>query len=76
MMASPQALELDGEAKKILAEMRPTIFDGHAVTKEVLNNVSRQLDQLFEKMKQLPTMSPAQIQKEYDDMPEVGLMKR
>ena len=76
LAASSQALALDGQAKQVLAEMQPAVFDGQTppkVIKHVLDDVKRPLDELFKRLKRLPARSPDKVQQEYDEVQEMKL---
>ena len=73
MAASPQALALDGQAKQIRAKMNFY----QPITKHMVDDLQRQLDPLFQEMKQMPAMSPVEVQqyqKEYDEIQEEVMM--
>ena len=75
MAASPKALEFEKRAeqlsndlvKEYLSDMsmsRPPIARGE------LMKLKKQMDQIFEEIKQLPALLPGQAEKEYNEFPE------
>jgi hypothetical protein len=74
--ASPQALELEKKVDALNKKWKEGLelilsTPGHFVTKEEMQNVDKQMDEVFQEMKRLPTLSPGDLQKEYDDFPEM-----
>jgi hypothetical protein len=78
MAASLQALELEKKAEQLDDQLtkRVTTDDStpyRAVTKEERMDIDKQIDQIFDEMKTLPTLPPEQVQNEYNDFPEQKL---
>ena len=72
---TPKALELEKRAQALRVQNlrridTPDASSKHKVKKEDVLSVKKQLDQILEDLKKLPALSAAQVQKEYDDLPE------
>jgi hypothetical protein len=69
--ASPRALELNEEAGKLGNDLEKRLWYGPAprqpISREERIAVDKQMDQIFEEMKKLPTLTSEQAQKEYDE---------
>jgi len=75
MAGSPQALELEKKAEKIVnIWLKRISLDGvtrcPAITRKERMEMDKQADQIFEEIKKMPKLTPAQAQKEYDAFPE------
>jgi hypothetical protein len=78
---SSEALKLEGTIEALDKEWKhefDTILadSNKKVTDEELRKIDRQLDEIFEKVKTLPTLSPEEVQKEYNEFPEELLYER
>jgi hypothetical protein len=70
--ASPRALELNEEAGQLGNDLEKRILwyapaPRQPISREERIAVGRQVDQIFEEMKKLPTLTSEQAQKEYDE---------
>ena len=79
MKASPEALALNKKAEQLCMELSEKYKVGtsphHTITKDDVTVVGRQADRFFEEMKKLPTMSPEELQKEYDAFPDEKMLR-
>ena len=81
MAASPQALELEKKVQKLTDQWVKRISQDGAtscppITRKERMEMDKQADQIFEAIKTLPKLTPAQAQKEYDDFPEEKMRRR
>ena len=73
---SARALDLAKRAEKLNAEWRKRWLDSpgaKGITKEQLSEADRQINEIFEQMKSLPSLTPEEAKKEYDTFPEEDL---
>jgi hypothetical protein len=78
---SPEALKLEGAIETLHHELTEEVHAVRAdsnrkVTEEEVTKVDRQIDAIFEKVKTLPTLSPEEVRKEYDEFPEELLYEK
>lgn len=76
---SPAALDLEKKVEKLDESLCDRFSlnggaDGHPIKpwirRQQLDETDKQFDQIFEQLKRLPKLTPAQAQKEYDEFPE------
>ena len=75
LAATPQALRLEKQAEALCAEIEsqtvntPGLPTPPPLTDRERRELSRQVDRIFAEMKRLPTLTSAQLWKEYDELP-------
>jgi hypothetical protein len=80
MAASPAALDLEKECERLRTywetRLGKLVSSKQHVTKEDLDKINDQVNQIFRKMETLPKLTPEQTRKEYDDFPEILMYSR
>ncbi len=71
---SPEALELAKKAEMLTKQIDKEYLDQSPtvklITKEQLAEVDKEATQIYEELKKLPSLTPEQVQKEYDAIPD------